>query len=81
MEKYPGWLNVNDTYKIYKDIAELKTLIDEFEKDINSFLGSKKVKKKSTSARKKLRYLKKELIPLIAEKILKTKHDYESDYS
>ena len=27
MEKYPGWLNVNDTYKIKKDLYELKLKI------------------------------------------------------
>jgi len=81
MEKYPGWLNLNDTYKIKKDLAELKSIISEIEKDVNVFLGSKKVVRRSISARRKLRYLRKELIPTIAKKILKTKQDYKSDYS
>ena len=34
MEKYPGWLNINDTYKIKKDFAELKSIIEEIEQDI-----------------------------------------------
>lgn len=81
MEKYPGWLNVNDTYKIKKDFAELKEIIEEIEKDINAFLGHKKTKYKGKRARKKLALLKNELIPQISRKILKTKQDYESDYS
>ena len=81
MEKYPGWLNINDTYKIKKDLAEIKAVIEEIEKDINVFLGPKKVEVRSTSARRKLRYLRKELIPTIAKKILKTKQDYIGDYS
>jgi hypothetical protein len=80
MEKYPGWLNINDIYKIKKDFAELKSIIDEIEQDINAFLGNKKVKYKGKRARKKLALLKKELIPNISRKILKTKQDYESDY-
>jgi ribosome-interacting GTPase 1 len=81
MEKYPGWLNINDTYKIKKDFAELKEIIEEIEKDINAFLGHKKTKYKGKRARKKLALLKNELIPQISRKILKTKQDYESDYS
>ena len=69
MEKYPGWLNINDTYKIKKDLAELKAVIEEIEKDINVLLGPKKVETRSTSARRKLRYLRKELIPTMAKKI------------
>jgi len=80
MEKYPGWLNINDTYKIKKDFAELKSIIDQIEQDINAFLGNRKVKYKGKRARKKLALLKKELIPNISRKILKTKQDYESDY-
>lgn len=80
-EKYPGWVNVNDTYKIYKDLHDLKLLIEELEKDIKIFLGPKKSKSRSTSARRKLRYLRKELIPILSKKIIKTKQDYESDYS
>jgi hypothetical protein len=80
MEKYPGWLNINDTYKIKKDFAELKSIIEEIEQDINAFLGNRKVKYKGKRARKKLALLKKELIPNISRKILKTKQDYESDY-
>lgn len=80
MEKYPGWLNINDIYKIKKDFAELKSIIDEIEQDINAFLGNRKVKYKGKRARKKLALLKKELIPNISRKILKTKQDYESDY-
>lgn len=81
MEKYPGWLNINDTYKIKKDFAELKAILDEIESDINAFLGHKKTKYKGKRARKKLALLKNELIPNISRKILKTKQDYESDYS
>lgn len=81
MEKYPGWLNINDTYKIKKDFAQLKEIIEEIEKDINSFLGHKKTKYKGKRARKKLAFLKNELMPEISRKILKTKQDYESDYS
>lgn len=81
MEKYPGWLNVNDSYKIKKDFARLKEIIEEIEKDINAFLGHKKTKYKGKRSRKKLAFLKNELIPEISRKILKTKQDYESDYS
>ena len=73
MEKYPGWLNLNDTYRIKKDLAEIKAVIEEIEKDINVFLGPKKVGVRSTSARRKLRYLRKELIPTIAKKNIKNK--------
>lgn len=81
MEKYPGWLNVNDTYKIKKDFAELKAFLDEIEKDINDFLGHKKTLSKGVKARKKLVIVKDEMIPQISRKILKTKQDYKSDYS
>jgi ribosome-interacting GTPase 1 len=80
MEKYPGWLNINDTYKIKKDFAELKSIIEEIESDITAFLSHKKTKYKGKRARKKLALLKNELIPQISRKILKTKQDYESDY-
>lgn len=79
--KYDEFFNINDTYKIKKDLEEIKQLMSELEKDINSFLGPKKPKSRGVSARSKIRELKNKLLPEIARKILKTKQDYESDYS
>lgn len=79
--KYDEYFNVNDTYKIKKDFAELKKLIDEIGDDIDKMLGPKKFKSRGVDARRKIRLLKKELLPVIARKILKTKQDYDSDYS
>ncbi|GIV43964.1 MAG: hypothetical protein KatS3mg035_1087 [Bacteroidia bacterium] len=79
--KYDEFFNVNDTYKIKQDIAQLKALIEEVEEDINAFLSHKKVKYKGVRARKRLGSIKNEFIPNIQRKILKTKQDYDSDYS
>lgn len=79
--KYDEFFNINDTYKIKKDWEEIKKLIIEIEEDINSFLGPKKPKSRGVTARSKIRKLKNKDLPEIARKILKTKQDYESDYS
>lgn len=79
--KYDDFFNVNDTYKIKKDWEEVKKLILEIEEDINKFLGPNKPKRRGVKARSKITKLKTKLLPEIARKILKTKQDYESDYS
>ncbi len=79
--KYDEFFNVNDTYKIKEDIGMLKTMIKEIESDITAFLSHKKVKYKGIRARKKLGIIKNEFLPHIQRKILKTKQDYDSDYS
>jgi hypothetical protein len=79
--KYDEFFNVNDTYKIKEDIAQLRALIDDLEKDINAFLSHKKVKYKGVRARKKVGIIKNEFLPNLQRKILKTKQDYDSDYS
>ena len=79
-----GWdelFNINDTYKIKKDLEDIKKMISEIEEDINKFLGPKKPKSRGTKARSKLTVLKNSLLPNIARKILKTRQDYDSDYS
>lgn len=78
--KYEDY-NINDTYKIKKDLANIKDLIEELEKDINKFLGPNKPKSRGVKARSKISKLKNKLLPEIARKILKTKQDYQSDYS
>jgi hypothetical protein len=79
--KFDEYYNINDTYKIKKDWAEIKKLVDEITQDIDKFLGPNKPKSRAVDARRKIRNLKSELLPNIARKILKTKQDYESDYS
>lgn len=79
--KYDEFFNVNDTYKIKEDIAQLRALIDDLEKDVNAFLSHKKVKYKGVRARKKVGIIKNEFLPNLQRKILKTKQDYDSDYS
>ena len=81
MEKYPGWLNINDVYKIKKDFAELKEVIEKIEKDIEILLSHKKSVDKGKKARTKIAYLKNKLLPEISRKVLKTHQDYKSDYS
>ena len=73
--------NVNDTYKIKKDLEDIKKFITEIEKDISRFLGNSKIMVSGTRARSKIRKLRKKMLPAIAEKILKKRQDYESDYS
>ena len=81
MKDEDEYININDTYNIRKDIALLRKLIDAVELDITAFLSHKKVKSKAVKARAKLRNIKKEFIPSLEKKILKTKQDYDSDYS
>lgn len=78
---YDEFFNVNDTYKIKKDLDDIKKLIVEIEEDITKFLGPNKRKKRGVKARSKITKLKNKLLPEIARKILKTKQDYDSDYS
>ena len=79
--KFDELYNINDTYKIKQDIVQLRALIDDIEKDLNAFLSHKKTKYKSVDARRKLRELRNEFIPSLQKKILKTRQDYDSDYS
>lgn len=79
--KYDEFFNVNDTYKIKEDLARLRSLLDDIDSDINAFLSHKKVKYKGVRARKKLGFIKNEFVPNLQRKILKTKQDYDSDYS
>lgn len=79
--KFDDYYNVNDTYKIKEDWAAIKKLILEIEKDINELLSPNKPKRRAVMARSKIRNLKNEMLPNIARKILKTKQDYNSDYS
>jgi hypothetical protein len=79
--KYDDLFNINDTYKIKKDWEEIKKLMILIEIDINKFLGPKKPKVRGVAARSKMTKLKNKLLPEIAGKILKTKQDYQSDYS
>jgi hypothetical protein len=79
--KYDEFFNVNDTYKIKKDWEEVKKMILDIEEDINKFLGPNRPKRRGVKARSKITKLKGKLLPEIARKILKTKQDYESDYS
>lgn len=73
--------NVNDTYKIKHDLEAIKKMILEIEEDIFKFLGPNKPKKRGVKARSNITKLKNKLLPEMARKILKTKQDYESDYS
>lgn len=73
--------NINDTYKIKKDFESIKQLILDIEEDINKFLGPNKPKRRGVKARSKITRLKNKLLPEISRKILKTKQDYDSDYS
>lgn len=79
--KIDDFFNVNDTYKIKKDWDDIKKLMLEIEEDINKFLGPKKPKKRGVKARSKITKLKNTLLPNVARKILKTRQDYDSDYS
>ena len=79
--KYDEFFNVNDTYKIKKDLDDIKKLILEIESDVNRFLGPNKPKVRGVKARSKIATLKNKLLPAISRKILKTKQDYDSDYS
>jgi hypothetical protein len=79
--KFDDFFNVNDTYKIKKDWQEIKDLISEIEEDINKFLGPTKPKRRGVKARSKITKLKNKLLPVVSRKILKTKQDYDSDYS
>ncbi len=79
--KYDGIPNVNDTYHIKEDMFELKHLVASIEEDITAFLSHKKVKRRGVLARKKLQFIKKELLPDLQKKILKTKQDYEAYYN
>ena len=81
MEKYPGWVNVNDTYKIKKDFYELKQKLEEIEKHINNFLSHKKTIREGMRAKKKIKEVRDEFLSTISKKITKTKQDYKSDYS
>lgn len=73
--------NINDTYGIKEELKNIKEMLSKIETDINSFLGPKKPKKRGANARFKISKLKNSLLPELARKILKTKQDYESDYS
>ncbi len=73
--------NINDSYKIKRDLEDIKKMILEIEEDIHKFLGPNKPKTRGVKARSKITKLKNKLLPQIARKILKTKQDYESDYS
>lgn len=75
------FFNINDTYKIKQSIIDLKKLILDLELDVNDFLGHKKTKYKGVRARKKLGIIRNEFIPKLQKNILKTKQDYDSDYS
>lgn len=79
--KFDDFYNINDTYKIKSDWDAIKKLVLEIEEDINKFLGPNKPKRRAVRARSKITKLKNELLPSIARKILKTKQDYDSDYS
>ncbi len=79
--KYNEFFNINDTYAIKESLDEVKKLILEIEEDINKFLGPKKPKARGVKARSKITRLKNKLLPEIARNILKTKQDYDSDYS
>lgn len=73
--------NINDTYGIKEDLKNIKEFLSQIEVDINKFLGPKKPKKRGANARFKISKLKNGLLPELARKILKTKQDFESDYS
>jgi len=73
--------NINDTYGIKDELRAIKEIIALIEIDINKFLAPKKPKIRGANARFKISKLKNNLLPELARKILKTKQDYESDYS
>lgn len=73
--------NINDTYGIKNDLKAIRLFLDEIEADINGFLSHKKTKKLGVKARGKIVKLKNKLLPDMSKKILKTKQDYDSDYS
>jgi cell division septum initiation protein DivIVA len=73
--------NINDTYGIKIDLTEIRNFLDLIEEDLNGFLSHKKSKKKGIKARSKIVLLKNKLLPEMSKKILKTKQDYEGDYS
>ena len=79
--KYDDFFNVNDTYGIKREMDDIKKLILEIHEDIEKFLGPNKPKIRGVKARSKITKLKNKLLPSIARKILKTKQDYDSDYS
>ena len=79
--KEDDFFNINDTYKIKQDLSDIKKIISEIEEDINKFLVPKKPKRRGVKARSKITKLKNKLLPDMARKILKTKQDYDSDYS
>lgn len=79
--KFDDFYNINDTYKIKADWDAIKKLVLEIEKDINELLSPNKPKRRAVKARSKIRILKNEMLPNVARKILKTKQDYDSDYS
>ena len=78
---YDEFFNINDTYQIKKDWEEIKQMMSAIEEDITKFLGPNKPKRRGVKARSKISKLKNKLLPEIARKILKTKQDYDSDYS
>lgn len=78
--KYDEDVNINDYYKIKKDWNDLKKLIEATEKDLDLFLGYRKVKRRCGPARRKIVKMKT-LLKKISKNILKTKQDFESDYS
>jgi len=79
--KEDDYFNINDTYKIKQDLSDIKKLLSQIEEDVAKFLGPKKVKRRGVKARSKITKLKNKLLPNIARKILKTRQDYDSDYS
>lgn len=79
--KFDDFWNINDTYKIKKDWDDIKKFMSEIEADITAFLGPKKYKIRGVKARGKIVKLKNKLLPAVSKKILKTRQDYDSDYS
>lgn len=73
--------NINDTYGIKEDLTAIRKILDLIEEDVNAFLSHKKTKKRGIKARSKIVLVKNKLLPEMSKKILKTKQDYESDYS
>lgn len=79
--KFDEFFNINDTYKIKKDWDDIKKFMAEIEEDINEFLGPNKFKIRGVKARGKITRLKNKMLPDVSRKILKTRQDYDSDYS
>lgn len=73
--------NINDTYGIRNDLKDIRSMLDRIEEDLKVFLSHKKSKRKGIDARAKIVTLKKKMLPEMSKKILKTKQDYEGDYS